>query len=435
MQMIKICDAIMGSGKSSSAITYINEHPEKKYLYIAPYLTEATRIKEACQDSKFVEPSDNIKEYGFSKARHTMALVERGRNVTTTHQAVRYYTPETLELLKKQNYTILIDEEINVFQQTQSISDGDVIALEKAGLLTVDEYGCLSRTDDTYTGTAFSELFDLMDTRHIVRIDGSAGYPASWYSIYPKEFLEAANEVIVMTYMFRGSEMEIFLKINHLDYTFIGIEYKDGVYRFTEDLDDDAYVPDYVGNIKNMIHILDDKKMNSIGDAPTALSKSWYKNTDSFVTLRSNLNNFFRHKTSSTSSDRICGMYADERAWDKIKDNGFAKSNLSFNCRATNEYREKDTIAYIVNLYCNVGIKLYYKKHGYDLDDERYALSTMVQFLWRSAIRDGKEIWLYLPSKRMRTLLLDWMENLTKGGAAANETTEVRQVSVFPDAM
>ena len=26
--MIKVCDAIMGSGKSSAAITYMNEHPD-----------------------------------------------------------------------------------------------------------------------------------------------------------------------------------------------------------------------------------------------------------------------------------------------------------------------------------------------------------------------------------------------------------------------
>ena len=27
--MIKVCDAIMGTGKSSAAITYMNEHPNE----------------------------------------------------------------------------------------------------------------------------------------------------------------------------------------------------------------------------------------------------------------------------------------------------------------------------------------------------------------------------------------------------------------------
>lgn len=38
--MIKVCDAIMGSGKSSAAINYMNEHPDKKFIYITPYLNK-----------------------------------------------------------------------------------------------------------------------------------------------------------------------------------------------------------------------------------------------------------------------------------------------------------------------------------------------------------------------------------------------------------
>ena len=39
--MIQVCDAIMGTGKSSAAITYMNEHKEEKFIYITPYLEEA----------------------------------------------------------------------------------------------------------------------------------------------------------------------------------------------------------------------------------------------------------------------------------------------------------------------------------------------------------------------------------------------------------
>ena len=34
----------------------------------------------------------------------------------------------------------------------------------------------------------------------------------------------------------------------------------------------------------------------------------------------------------------------------------------------------------------------------------------MLQFIWRSAIRDGKEIWVYIPSIRMRNLLKQWIK-------------------------
>ena len=51
------------------------------------------------------------------------------------------------------------------------------------------------------------------------------------------------------------------------------------------------------------------------------------------------------------------------------------------------------------------------------MDQDGYALSEMLQWIWRSAIRDGKEINLYIPSKRMRTLLTDWIDETSQGAA------------------
>ena len=52
--------------------------------------------------------------------------------------------------------------------------------------------------------------------------------------------------------------------------------------------------------------------------------------------------------------------------------------------------------------------------NGVSVDEDGFALSEMIQFIWRSAIRDGKEITLYVPSSRMRNLLLDWLEEISK---------------------
>jgi hypothetical protein len=49
------------------------------------------------------------------------------------------------------------------------------------------------------------------------------------------------------------------------------------------------------------------------------------------------------------------------------------------------------------------------------MDKEAYALSEMVQWIWRSAIRKGEDIWIYIPSRRMRTLLQDWLARLAAG--------------------
>ena len=46
-----------------------------------------------------------------------------------------------------------------------------------------------------------------------------------------------------------------------------------------------------------------------------------------------------------------------------------------------------------------------------EVDDDMYSLSTMIQWIWRSRIRDGGEINVYVPSLRMRTLFENWLDN------------------------
>jgi hypothetical protein len=45
------------------------------------------------------------------------------------------------------------------------------------------------------------------------------------------------------------------------------------------------------------------------------------------------------------------------------------------------------------------------------VDGDMYALSSLIQWVWRSAIRDGKPIILYVPSSRMRGLLIKWLND------------------------
>lgn len=45
------------------------------------------------------------------------------------------------------------------------------------------------------------------------------------------------------------------------------------------------------------------------------------------------------------------------------------------------------------------------------MNEDVFALSEMVQWIWRSAIREGNPINIYVPSARMRDLLTRWMND------------------------
>ena len=78
--------------------------------------------------------------------------------------------------------------------------------------------------------------------------------------------------------------------------------------------------------------------------------------------------------------------------------------------RATNEYRDRTVVAYTINKYFNPVVKNFFTANGIEVDEDGFATSEMLQFIWRSGIRDGKHITIYIPSSRMRGLLQQWLD-------------------------
>ena len=76
---------------------------------------------------------------------------------------------------------------------------------------------------------------------------------------------------------------------------------------------------------------------------------------------------------------------------DKISGKGYAKGYIPSNMRASNEYRDRTAVAYLVNKYFNPFIKNFFVSNGIEVDEDGYAISEMLQFLWRSGIREGTE--------------------------------------------
>lgn len=57
------------------------------------------------------------------------------------------------------------------------------------------------------------------------------------------------------------------------------------------------------------------------------------------------------------------------------------------------------------NLYMNPFEQRFFSTYGVTIDNDGLALSTLLQWIFRSAIREGKEVDLYIPSSRLRNLL------------------------------
>lgn len=94
----------------------------------------------------------------------------------------------------------------------------------------------------------------------------------------------------------------------------------------------------------------------------------------------------------------------------RLKGKGYSNQFVSYNCRSTNDYDDRFNLAYCVNVYLHPGITQFFKQRGINIDEDLYGLSEMIQWIWRSRIRKGENINIYIPSIRMRNLLIAWMK-------------------------
>ena len=60
-------------------------------------------------------------------------------------------------------------------------------------------------------------------------------------------------------------------------------------------------------------------------------------------------------------------------------------------------------------MYYNPIIKQFFIDKGVSVDEDIWALSELIQWVFRSAIREGNNINIYIPSERMRNLLIEWL--------------------------
>jgi hypothetical protein len=404
---INVVDATPGAGKTTWVINKINQHEAPRYIYVTPTLDEVQRIKQQCPKADFKEPE--VREHG-SKYFNFRTLVTEGENIVTTHALFKLLTREVLSELTRQQYTLVIDESLDCVEMYTGITKSDLQLLLKEGMVYIE--------DDTYRlrwnekeHKGYKGKFDL--TRTLCG-NGNLIYYRETAMLweFPVEFLRVFKEVYILTYLFQGSAMANYLRADNAEITMLTVQ------GFTCNGIDPMLVPYHLLNEKEIKDILRplitiyEGSSNDIGDLKprsNPLSSSWYKRAtvDDLKSIKSGLHNFFNNQVKSKSEDNAWTTFKDYRS--KLSGKGFAKGFLPNNLRATNDYIEKKSAAYTCNTFYHPIIRNYFADRGVTVYEDIYALSEMLQFLWRFQIRRHDPVNLYIPSERMRKLLKVWL--------------------------
>jgi hypothetical protein len=410
-EQLKIIDATCGKGKTSWAIQHMNEAPfSDRFIYITPFLTEVKRIKESVKGRKFYEPTKN--DENVTKLASFKNLLEKGENIVATHSLFLNVDEEILKLIFLQDYTLILDEVMNVIDQVPIKQDDIKVLLQAKSdkdepFITVKENGYVKWNNREYAGDRFSHIKHLAYTDNLIIHNNIAMY---W--TFPAAVFKSFKDVYILTYMFYGQLQRYYFDLFNVKYRFHSVDFNmvTGKYELIPYVKptQEKELKELKGKIQIYYKSKQDKKdLNAIGEEEGALSSSWIKRhkADKSVLkmITDNAYNFYRNKCQS-KSDKV--MWTCVKEFEKKLAIPKAKKQfVQVTCRATNNYVERDTLIYLANRYMNPVTKQFFKSHDIKVDEDLWALSELIQWLFRSAIRKGEPINLYIPSSRMRHLV------------------------------
>jgi hypothetical protein len=172
------------------------------------------------------------------------------------------------------------------------------------------------------------------------------------------------------------------------------------------------YVTRSKSHLKSLINIYTGD-LNTIGKDYYAFSvtkqREFKKQPNVAKLVKNNIYNYFNNVVKGKSADNMWTCLKEAKS--QLAGNGYTKGFVPNSCRATNAYAHKIKYAYIYNKFLDCYQDQFFKTHNTEINQDMYALSELVQWLFRSAIRNGQPINLYIPSSRMRELLIKWLDD------------------------
>ena len=388
---VTVIDSACGTGKTTYLINMMRNSPETRFIYITPFLSEVNRICEAVPEIMFYEP----KQYGKGKLDSFNKLLEKGKSVVSTHALFSLATQETVDMIEAGGYTLILDEVLDVIDSINMKKD-DVDLLFNKGVLYADENGSVRYNEDEhYDGDLYKEIVYLAKRNRLIMING---YALIW--LFPADVFNSFKDVYVATYMFNCQTMRYYYDSFGVEYDFCSVKNGDIV----------DYYDNHGTNYKNLINIYDGK-LNSVGKKKNSLSAMALMrdsdNTSLFKMYKNSIVNYFINITKSSTKDN---MWTCKKAFKtRLSGKGYTKGFLQSSTRATNDYADRHNCVYFMNKYMKPMIQQFFHSKGVTVDMDMWATSELIQWLFRSAIRNNEPINIYIPSVRMRGLLKKWI--------------------------
>jgi hypothetical protein len=406
MKEINVFDSLPGTGKTQFIANYMKDRVhDYNFCYITPFLDEITRLidknKKTGKDGILKGLFNQPMHKGKGKLYNIKKMISNYENICSTHSLFSQVDEELIELLKHNKYILVLDEVMDVIEQLPMKRDDIQVYLDNGWFVVDNKTSFVTYNGPEEYNGDFKHIVDVVRKGKVI-LDNELRL-LFWK--FPAEIFDCFEEVFILTYMFNGQIMKYYFDVNtNTNYKLNSVV---GEYPNFELID---YNPNQHLELDLRINILDNHKINNIGMKRTDLSYNWYikhsKKKLLFKQLNNNLKNFYTNISKSNANDFLWTSFKNHK---ERFDRRFNSSFLACTARATNDYSHKNDLAYLVNRFINPVIYKYFYNRDVKVDQDAFALSEMLQWTFRSAIRNREEINLYCPSKRSRELLINWL--------------------------
>ena len=394
--IVTVVDSIMGSGKTTWSIDYINKNQSENILYITPFLDEVNRIITNCLGSReFNQPINK----GKGKLYALNDLLMCQDDIAATHELFKHLDKDSMEYIKNGHYTLILDEVLNVIEP-YNIKKDDLKILKDSGCIRIDEEGFIIWNKDKLEyDTNFNDIKQLAENNSLICINDIV---LLWR--YPPEIFKLFDKIYVLTYLFEASILKYYFDIYNIQYTKKSISHSNNGYEIC-----DFYYPS-TEQFTELIRVYDGNLNNNFHQKETGLSSNWFtaiQNKKSIKQIQNNVYNYLANIVKAKSESILWTTFKKQES--KLKGKGYSKRFLSCNCRSTNAYVDAYNLAYLLNVYLHPSVNQFFLQRDSYVNQDLYALSEMLQWIWRSRIRKQESINIYIPSFRMRCLLNNWL--------------------------
>jgi hypothetical protein len=408
-QTIEILDALPGCGKTHAVLEMMSKNQDVPWLYLSPMKSEIHE-RVAKDADKFGLRLFIAQDKGKASEYKTMSLqvleaFKNGDSVACTHNLMLRFTQEHIDMLKKFNYCVVCDEELDLIKGYNDLKKGDVnFLLENKHIEIAPTDGQVSFVSEMSTDTRYGDVKLFADMGCLYAAKTRNDFLV--IQVSPR-IVEAADRFILLTYNYDGSIMDTFMTMHGFGKKVLHLP----MLKTTNER---------IKEVSKLITFIETPSVKKWQKKKSCLSASWWRTIDD-----EDLTNLSKAVKSIMTTQKVksedimitfpkahLGGYDGEYRTRKIlKVNGLKMEDsfVQYNARATNDYVHKKLAIHLTNLYPMQPVMVYMQDMGYICDRDSYALSTFIQWLFRGCIRESQPMKVAIFSERTSVLFKEWL--------------------------